>query len=113
MNIVILQELARKWRNQAELTRGMPTDDDAVNIAKAETRGRTQIECANELQQLINLFYPSAGLEQVTLRGARMQLMKEFMEKSIDCMTGEYMWEAFCHVNPEHADWFDDDGIPK
>ena len=55
-----------------------------------------------------------AELEQCcTQRGARMQLMKEFMEKSIDYVTGEYVWEAFCHVNPEHADWFDDDGFPK
>ena len=47
------------------------------------------------------------------MRGARMQLMKEFMGRNIDYVTGEYVWEAFCHVNPEHADWFNDDGVPK
>ena len=40
------------------------------------------------------------------LRGARMQIMREFLHRSP-------AWSAMIHQRPQAADWFDEDGVPR
>jgi len=44
-------------------------------------------------------------------RGARMQLLKEFMQ-SRRCNSNTDYWEQYCNINPDAKTWFDDDGVP-
>ena len=46
-------------------------------------------------------------------RGARMQILKEFMDENIDYKSGATMYEMFCESNKYFRDWFDKDGVPK
>jgi hypothetical protein len=47
-------------------------------------------------------------------RGARMQVMREWMEcEQIDIAGAPYAWDEFVNDKPEAADWFDDEGVPR
>ena len=71
--------------------------DDAAeywyNRYKAEVKVR--IELNKRIEELE---------KESTQRGARMQIMREYMT------SGE--WKLFLDAHPEAADWFDDDGVP-
>lgn len=46
-----------------------------------------------------------------TQRGARMQIMREWMEQQTG-LGGPGEWWYFCEERPAAADWFDKDGVP-
>ena len=46
--------------------------------------------------------------QQVTQRGARMQLMREYLTQ----YSGG-LWRDFCRMKPEAESWFDTDRVPK
>ena len=46
--------------------------------------------------------------QQVTQRGARMQLMLEWLQRD-----PAGLWYAFCRDIPDATLWFDADGVPK
>ena len=45
-------------------------------------------------------------------RGARMQLMMEFLE-SRRCNSSHSYWVQYCSLTDGAYDWFDKDGVPK
>ena len=53
--------------------------------------------------------------EQVTQRGARMQVMREWMDSGVELMgAGAWpVWYGFLEDHPEAAEWFDEEGVPK
>ena len=46
------------------------------------------------------------------MRGARMQVMKEYME-SRNVSDGYTVWEKYCRFNVDATDWFLGNGVPK
>jgi hypothetical protein len=52
--------------------------------------------------------------QQVTQRGARMQVMREWMlDRELNGCDAAIAWWAFVEERPEAAAWFDDDGVPR
>jgi len=47
-----------------------------------------------------------------TQRGARMQLLKKFME-SRTTNGIDSVWVVYCKIRSNAESWFDDDGVPK
>ena len=58
----------------------------------------------------------NAGMEHAAeescKRGARMQLLKEFLQ-SRKCNSSLNYWEQYCNINPDAEKWFDNDGVPS
>lgn len=48
-----------------------------------------------------------------TQRGARMQIMRDWMEETPERLWGD-LWQMFLgeHPNSDYQDWFDADGVP-
>jgi hypothetical protein len=59
-------------------------------------------EAADEIERL---------RQQVTQRGARMQLMREYLGRYTD--GNGTLWGDFLRTKPHAASWFDADGVPK
>ena len=49
--------------------------------------------------------------QQVTQRGARMQVMRDYLTRYSGPSTT--LWRDFCRVCPEAAAWFDEEGVPR
>jgi hypothetical protein len=49
--------------------------------------------------------------QQVTQRGARMQVMRDYLTRYSGPSTT--LWRDFCRVRPEAAAWFDEEGVPR
>jgi hypothetical protein len=49
--------------------------------------------------------------QQVTQRGARMQIMREYLTQYSG--GSATLWRDFCRTRPQADDWFDADGVPK
>ena len=65
----------------------------------------------DDLEQAFNAGMERAA-EELCKRGARMQLLKEFMQ-SRKCNSLANYWEQYCNINPEAETWFDNDGVPS
>ena len=74
----------------------------------------------NLLDQTVRIIGPrlkekDAEIERLakccTQRGAREQLLKEFME-SRTTNGVDSMWTIYCKINPDAKSWFDGDGVP-
>ena len=59
-------------------------------------------EAADEIERL---------RQQVTQRGARMQVMRDYLTRYSGPSTT--LWRDFCRVRPEAAAWFDEEGVPR
>ncbi len=53
---------------------------------------------------------------RATQRGARMQIMREWMQQYSYEKSNFFdnsCWHDFMKAHPEAADWFDEDGVPE
>ena len=74
-----------------------------------DKRAVTCLQCAGKEQFNAGL---ERAAEELCKRGARMQLLKEFMQ-SRKCNSLANYWEQYCNINPEAETWFDNDGVPS
>ncbi len=77
------------------LREGIAALEDEVELKSLALRGTSESMGA-EIERL---------RQQVTQRGARMQIMREWM-RATD-------WQHFVDDHPRAADWFDEDGVPR
>ena len=47
-----------------------------------------------------------------TQRGARMQIMRDYMASALD-VDGNVVWWRLLRERPEVRGWFDEEGVPK
>jgi hypothetical protein len=75
----------------------------AREIERLQGLLQEQLSCqGQEIEQL---------RQQVTQRGARMQVMWEYLTQYSSGSAA--LWRDFLRTKPQAADWFDADGVPK
>ena len=84
---------------------------DQINANRADL----EREISAHVTTIQTLYRRDAEIErlrqQVTQRGARMQVMRDYLTRYSGPSTT--LWRDFCRVCPEAAAWFDEEGVPR
>ncbi len=113
------------------------TRDNVIDLINENTRLKTEIERLRDVERMyVEQFLDQERVateqakeierlrQQVTQRGARMQVMHDYLTQyssqstTLDYLTqyssqSTTLWRDFCRVCPEAAAWFDDEGVPR
>jgi hypothetical protein len=92
-----------EWVRHREWVRVRATTlrDAATMIRQLEAARSAEAQLNTVLVEQLELYKRLS-----TQRGARMQIMREFLEDK------KYQWESFVRIRPEAKKWFDEDGVP-